>query len=196
MPSLTIDTREGHLGIDVSNSTVCTGVNVDKVHPKDLCALAGLKASMVITSVNGVAVYEHEGAMELMKEAKAKETKLTLEYLTEAAAKEQGAVEWASQKKWLLRGLLIVLALVALAAAYVVSNGGLAKVLGIDANATSAGAAGAEKPSLEAMMGSEADKMKAMMDQYMTPEMKVKIEEAKANAEAMKAKMAATGSAM
>jgi len=196
MPSLTIDTREGHLGIDVSNSTVCTGVNVDKVHPKDLCALAGLKASMVITSVNGVAVYEHEGAMELMKEAKAKETKLTLEYLTEAAAKEQGAVEWASQKKWLLRGLLIVLALVALAAAYVVSNGGLAKVLGIDPNATSAGAAGAEKPSLEAMMGSEADKMKAMMDQYMTPEMKVKIEEAKANAEAMKAKMAATGSAM
>ena len=59
-----------HPRIETCNGSVCSGIKVDKVHPKDLFALAGIKAGMVITSVNGTAVYDHESAMDMMKEAK------------------------------------------------------------------------------------------------------------------------------
>ena len=108
---------EGHLGVDISNSDVCSGVHVKTVHPKDLFALAGIKPGWVITSVNGSTVCEHVDAMDIMKAAKTKEIKLEIVFLTEDEAKKQGAVEAAESAactKWIVGGLLIFLAVIAL----------------------------------------------------------------------------------
>lgn len=161
---------------------MCSGIKVDKVHPKDLFALAGIKAGMVITSVNGTAVYDHESAMDMMKEAKGNEKKLAIEYLTEEGAKELGAIEWQSSKKWIVCIGLVLVALIALAAAYVKYNGGLAAVLGVDPSAVSKAPGGGNMNMMDEMMkgaGADPEKMKqsieAMKEKYMTPEMKEKI---------------------
>lgn len=106
--TITVDTREGHLGLDISDSTVCQGCKVDNVHPKDLCALAGLKAGMVITHINDEAFSSHDLMMSTMNEAKALQKKITLVALTEEEAVEEGAVEWAMTKKWMVRIAMIV----------------------------------------------------------------------------------------
>lgn len=109
---ITIDTREGHLGIDISDSSVCSGVNIDSTHPKDLCYAKGLRASMVIVKVDGTSVDSHASAMELMQAAKAEGKKLTIEYLSPSEAEARGAAEWQTQKKWIIRGLLFVVVLI------------------------------------------------------------------------------------
>ena len=158
---------------------MCSGVKVDKVHPKDLFALAGIKAGMVITSVNDTAVYDHESAMDMMKETKVNEKKLAIEYLTEEGAKELGAVEWATTKKWIIRVGLIFLALIALAVAYVKANGGLAAVFGVDTSVAAAKSPGNIMDEMMKGAGADPEKMKqsieAMKEKYMTPEMKEKI---------------------
>lgn len=114
MPSTkTIDTREGHLGISISTSDVCYGVVIDRLDAKDLCALAGLRAGLVITHLNGSAVSDHSEAMEVMNEAKEAGNKLTFAFLTEDEASEQGARESATNKKWCLRVGIVALLLVA-----------------------------------------------------------------------------------
>ena len=114
MPTtITVDTREGNLGVDISNSDECAGAKVDKVHPRDLLALAGLRAGMVITKVDGQVldcgvqvVPYHRVAMDLMTAAKNAEKKLTLTVISAEEAKEQGKIEWQSKKKTLLYWLL------------------------------------------------------------------------------------------
>jgi predicted metalloprotease with PDZ domain len=109
--TITVDTREGHLGVDISNSDVCAGVKIDKVNQRDLLAAAGLRAGMVITQIDGQAVGEHEVAMEMMNGAKSAEKKISLTVLSSDEAVEQAKLERADAKKVLLWTLLVLVAL-------------------------------------------------------------------------------------
>lgn len=105
---VTIDAREGHFGISLSTSTVCAGVHVDNVVPRDLCALAGIRSGCVITHLDGRGVSEHAEAMETLDDAKSAEKKVTFVWLDAEGAKEQGASESASRKKWIRRGCVLL----------------------------------------------------------------------------------------
>ena len=146
MPTLTVDTREGHLGITTSNASVCAGVSVDALHAKDLLALAGLQAGMVITHVDGVAVEDHQYCQELFGQAKAEQKKLTLAYLTADEARAQGELEWNQTKKILYRVLLVLVAVACLVVA-AVQQGYLTRQMLMSKMASMSPAADLSKPS-------------------------------------------------
>ena len=177
------DTREGHLGITLSTSSVCTGANVDAVHPKDLCALSGIKQGFVIRSVNGSDISGHEHCMEMLEECKSKGEKVSITCLSVAEAKEAGAEESAITKKWVIRGCLVFFALLALLAAAIVS-GKLPELLGLNltkAAPTANSLGGLNDPELKNMMpglegmmnNPEMIKMREMMN---NPEMKAMLD--------------------
>ena len=115
MPEVSIDTREGFLGITCTNCDVTEGVTIREVVDKDLCARAGLRSGMVITMINGTCVggdYSgHDFALELMNEAKEKEQKLKITYLTPDEAAEMGARERRSRMRFCMGIVAIVVAI-------------------------------------------------------------------------------------
>jgi hypothetical protein len=148
----TVDTREGFLGVlKCTSSEECYGVRMDKLHPNDLLARAGLKSGMVVTHVNGTEVATHEVGMEIMNEVKEKGEKLTLVYLTEKEAVEQGARERKTRNKWIVAVLLVLCALGGLLYAAVQTGRlDLIKLMGIDKMKAQGGGSG--DPTMD-MMG-------------------------------------------
>uniref|UniRef100_A0A7S2IPB6 PDZ domain-containing protein n=1 Tax=Haptolina brevifila TaxID=156173 RepID=A0A7S2IPB6_9EUKA len=114
--TITVDTREGHLGITCSTADVCYGVHVDNVSPKDLLALAGLRAGMVITKINGKKVSDHERAAKLWTRCQNKGEKLTIEYLTKEVAEEVGRKQTMRELK--CYGFIMVLMFVGIIALF------------------------------------------------------------------------------
>lgn len=110
-----IDTREGHLGVTLSTSTVTDGVRIDALFEKDLVYLAGLRVGMVITHVSEVGVYDHEHAMDIMNTARDASKKLKIVYLTEQAAAEQGASNSVTRRRRWMSVLFTLVVSIALA---------------------------------------------------------------------------------
>ena len=81
MPIVSIDTREGHFGVTLISTKKCYGVEVDAVHPKDLFALAGIRAGMVMTKIDGRVPDGHPDAMYLLEYAAGKQKKVVLEVM-------------------------------------------------------------------------------------------------------------------
>jgi hypothetical protein len=61
----TIDPRKGHLGVTLGlyKGDALSGVRVEKCHPADLFAKAGVQSGGVITHVNAEPVYDHFATM-------------------------------------------------------------------------------------------------------------------------------------
>ena len=112
--SLTVDAREGHLGLTCSTSRIMSGVRVDAVHEKDLMYRAGLRVGMVIQTVNTQGVSCHDYAMDLMNTCKENQEKITLTYFSEEEAIQQGAKESTQQRKLVVFLFLGVLSIVLL----------------------------------------------------------------------------------
>ena len=64
---LTVDTTTGaHLGISLTDSDRCAGVEVTEVLRNDVCGRAGLTVESIIVKVNGSSVSGHQDAMAKM----------------------------------------------------------------------------------------------------------------------------------
>ena len=82
--SVTINKREGYLGVTLSNTPSGVGVLVEEAVAADLIAAAGLKAGDVILRLNGREVNRHGDAIEILNSAP--DVGLQIEYWTEAQA--------------------------------------------------------------------------------------------------------------
>jgi len=105
--TVTLDPREGHFGVTLSNSKVAYGCKIDDANPRDLVYLAGLRPGMVITKINDESVSSHDDLLQVMEQSRALMKKIKITYLTEKDAVIQGKRETASICKFLFILLLV-----------------------------------------------------------------------------------------
>ena len=91
---LTVDTTTGaHLGISLTDSDRCAGVEVTEVLRNDVCGRAGLTVESIIVKVNGSSVSGHQDAMAKMSAALEKKAPLELVLLTPDEVVQRGKGE-------------------------------------------------------------------------------------------------------
>ena len=81
-----IDTRQGFVGVTLSNSASPPGVLVDAADPADLACKVGIKQGDVITSIDGNAVTDHAAVVAAIEQATETGAILTVKYLSDPPA--------------------------------------------------------------------------------------------------------------
>jgi len=108
-----LDTRSGHVGVTVSNSTVVPGVVVDFVDPADLAHKAGIRKGDIIMAVDGssASALDHETFIETVNTASARGAVLSIEYMSADEATTLAVERAAKENKSLFVAYLLWLTL-------------------------------------------------------------------------------------